>query len=316
MGLIIQRHFTLQRGGRFGSECLADLLRNQWPIWNGISGRFGAESPLDPEVINKYLSQDICVVQYERDWGHEIDNVLTKKSDKINIGLIIEIKIKDIEGNKREQLENEEEQHFFYMIEIKRDKYKLVDRRHLKNILEEQKFSMTGLTDSETVKLGKLLNLDIIVLRLIYENSKVTKVLRVDTGEVLLFKTYQTEKEEGWVYYGKSEYGEFYYRNNTTINVSPKIIRVWDKYKYSKIGRDEYIRIIKDSGLPTDSYGKIDYVINLYELDCVNNTRKLMKNVEYNNEGNILQDFDVPHPKIVQIIPGEMVELLLKTVCK
>jgi len=37
LGLIIQRHFTLQRGGRFGSECPADLARNQWPVWCGIS---------------------------------------------------------------------------------------------------------------------------------------------------------------------------------------------------------------------------------------------------------------------------------------
>ena len=26
------------------SECLADLLRNQWPIWIGMGGRFGTES--------------------------------------------------------------------------------------------------------------------------------------------------------------------------------------------------------------------------------------------------------------------------------
>ena len=25
---------------------MADLDRNGWPIWNGISGRFGAESPI------------------------------------------------------------------------------------------------------------------------------------------------------------------------------------------------------------------------------------------------------------------------------
>jgi len=35
--------YTPPGGGRFGSECLADLLRNRWPISNGISGRFGAE---------------------------------------------------------------------------------------------------------------------------------------------------------------------------------------------------------------------------------------------------------------------------------
>ena len=82
------------------------------------------------------------------------------------------------------------------MIKLKKDKYKVVDRRHMTKILEEQKLSSSGLTDSETVKLGKLLNLDIIVLRMIYEESKVTKVLKVDTGEVLLFQTYDEGKKE------------------------------------------------------------------------------------------------------------------------
>ena len=49
MGLIIQHHFTLQRGGRFGSECPADLLRNQWPISNGMGGRIRSESVADLE---------------------------------------------------------------------------------------------------------------------------------------------------------------------------------------------------------------------------------------------------------------------------
>ena len=160
---------------------------------------------LDPEVINTYLNQNICKVSaedylYYGSWSNDIDNVLTKKSEKINIGLIIEHKIKDLEGNKKDQLEDEEGYQFFGMIERNKYKYNFVDRRHLKNILEEQKLSMTGLTDNETVKLGKLLNLDIIVLRVWYDGSITTKVLKVDTGEVLLFKTYQTvRKDELWI---------------------------------------------------------------------------------------------------------------------
>ena len=145
----------------------------------------------DTEVVNKYLSQEICISKstFVPFWFSHIDDVLTKKSDKINIGLIIEIKIPDIEGQKREQLENEQEEVFFSMMSNNKDKYKYVDRRHLNKVLEEQKLSSSGLTDSDTVKLGKILNLDIIVLRLIYKDNQVTKVLKVDTGEVLLFKS-------------------------------------------------------------------------------------------------------------------------------
>jgi hypothetical protein len=163
---------------------------------------------LDPDVINKYLYQDFCLVPEPSTWEWDVFRVLRdkmgqyyddknlireRKTYKINIGLIIETKIPDLDKSKREQLENEQEQQYFDQMNIFSYRYNLIDRRHLTKILDEQKFSSSGLTDSDTVKLGKLLNLDIIVLRLIYENSRVTKVLRVDTGEVLLFKTYETK---------------------------------------------------------------------------------------------------------------------------
>jgi hypothetical protein len=44
LGLIIQRHFTHHRGGRFAPECPADFDRNRWPICSGIGGRFESES--------------------------------------------------------------------------------------------------------------------------------------------------------------------------------------------------------------------------------------------------------------------------------
>jgi hypothetical protein len=135
---------------------------------------------LDPEVIDKYLSQDICRIRpIDIRWEWAINDILTKKTEKINIGLIIETKIPDLEVSKREQLENKQENQFFNMTVWNEGKYKVIERRHLSKILEEQKLSMTGLTDSDTVKLGKLLNLDIIVLRLIYEGSQATKVLGI-----------------------------------------------------------------------------------------------------------------------------------------
>jgi len=61
---------------------------------------------LDPEVINKYLSQKSCKNYrpwelYRRGWSWDINDVLTKKSDKINIGLIIETKITDLDEYKK-----------------------------------------------------------------------------------------------------------------------------------------------------------------------------------------------------------------------
>lgn len=43
MDLIIQRHLSHLGGGRFVSECPADLERNRWPVWIGMGGRFASE---------------------------------------------------------------------------------------------------------------------------------------------------------------------------------------------------------------------------------------------------------------------------------
>ena len=93
------------------------------------------------------------------------------------------------------------------------DKYKYLDRRHLNKVLEEQKLSSSGLTDSDTVKIGKLLNLDIIVLRLIYNDRLLTKVIKVDTGEVLLFKTFEKRTLDNWVKYGEDKDNNLYFHD-------------------------------------------------------------------------------------------------------
>ncbi|MCX5831395.1 MAG: hypothetical protein NT140_05850 [Deltaproteobacteria bacterium] len=119
---------------------------------------------------------------------------LQDKKD-ITVGIILDVKINNLDERSRESVENREENLFYDQIEWNNiielgEKYKVVERKHLKKILDEQKLSSSGITDSETFKLGKILNLDIVVLRMIYDNSQVTKVLKVDTGEVLLSKSY------------------------------------------------------------------------------------------------------------------------------
>jgi hypothetical protein len=267
----------------------------------------------DPEVVDEYLSQENCIVPNL--WFEEIDFVLTKKSDKINIGLIIQTKIPDIEESKREQLENEEERQFFKMTEENKDKYKVVDRRHLSKILEEQKLSSSGITDSETVKVGKILNLDIIVLRILYDKSQVTKVLKVDTGEVLLFRTYETKKEEGWIYYGNSKTGDRYYDNRSMTYVRQNVIKVWDKVYFSKPGKEDEIQSRKRNKLPIDGWDKLNFEIVLWEVDCVNNISKVIKIVDYDDQGKMLYDYDYPDPKMTDILPETVSDFLRREVC-
>ena len=47
--------------GRFGSESVAGLNRNQWPLWIGISGRFASECATGAELLFEVFSQ-----RYER----------------------------------------------------------------------------------------------------------------------------------------------------------------------------------------------------------------------------------------------------------
>jgi len=319
--------------GQFTDECISYVIGNYLEkvvvVSHTEKGRKICDKvkiTLDQEVINKYFNQHLCsgfFVPPKQGWNYDIDDILTKKTEKINIGLVIETKIPDLEVSKREILENEEENQFFGMIERNKDKYKLVDRRHLNTVLEEQKLSMTGLTDSDTVKLGKLLNIDIIVLRLIYDNSKVTKVLKVDTGEVLLFKTYETYKEtkqEGWVLYGETSDGEWYYDNSSMVKVSPNITRIWSNVIYSKGWKEknkEWIQNIQKL-IPQSDYNKLHDRTTLYEIDCLKNTYQNTMYVDYNDEGKslfVFTDSLVDH-KINQILPDTMLEKLRRKVCE
>jgi len=280
---------------------------------------------LDPEVIKKYFESKSCLLPPLSDddiyevtseiWVQDVNRVMTKKNDKINIGLIIETKNPDIEVSKREQLENEQEKQFFNMTEKNKDKYKVIDRRHLIKILEEQKLSSSGITERDTLKLGKISNLDIIVLRIIYEGSKVTKVLKVDTGEVLLFWTYGEKKDEGWIYYGKTDDGDWYYDNESMTYVSPKVIKVWDKIKYSKSRKEDEIKSRRENKESIDGYDKLDFKIALTEVDCINNTQKTIKTVDYDVQGKILDEYNYPDMEMEQTLPGSIGDLLRIAVC-
>jgi hypothetical protein len=149
----------------------------------------------DPEVIDKYLEKNECIKVNPfmvRNWMDDFLDILKKEEGKpINICLFVDIKSTNINKFDREILKNREYEYFHSVVlGGERDKrIKVIDRNDLNKIIEEQKLSSAGLTNSDTVKIGKLLNLDMIVFRTIYDKQSSTKVLKVDTGEILLLKT-------------------------------------------------------------------------------------------------------------------------------
>ena len=302
---------------------LSRYLEKIVPIGHTENGRKICDKvriTFDPDVLDKYIRQNSyrTFEEYRSDnpipklniisgWIKDIDLVLSNRNDNINLGLIIETKSPDIQGDKKDQLENEQEKQFFNMIERNKDKYKYIDRRHLKTILEEQKFSSSGLTESETVKLGKLLNLDIIVLRLIYENSRVTKVLKVDTGEVLLFKTYE-EKEtnkKGWISFGKNDLGDFYYDENSMTNVSSNVIKVWIGIEYSQYTRSTKVGL-----------SKIHHDIFLIKVDCNSKIMESSRVISYNDMNLVVDEEISTTPVIFDTVPNSVGSFLLGKICK
>lgn len=133
-----------------------------------------------PEEKNEILLKPVCNMYYG-----DVINYLQTQKNRITLGLTIVIKIKDQTKDEIEKYKDIEEEWFYTCLSLWKDignKVKVVDRRHLSKVLEEQKLSSSGITDSETVKLGKILNLDIMLLEHIYDDLTTQKLLKIDTG--------------------------------------------------------------------------------------------------------------------------------------
>jgi len=273
----------------------------------------------DQEVWDKYISKmSVTYSNLPSSWEYDVNNVLKNKSDKINIGLIVETKIPGIDSLQKEKLENEQEEEFYKMTQWKEnnDKYKYLDRRHLNKVLEEQKLSSSGLTDSDTVKIGKLLNLDIIVLRLIYNDRLLTKVLKVDTGEVLLFKTFEKRTLDNWVKYGEDKDNNLYFYKKIGSNDKTEykgIRRVWLKLVYTDKGSLINLQFRRDNEFPTEGLEKLSHALSLFEIDCEKLSFQTNSFSYYNMVGEKIYDDDTADSG--NISPDSLLDLLREKVC-
>lgn len=127
---------------------------------------------------------------------------------------------------------------------------------------------------------------------------------------------YAEDKDDRWVPYGKTESGEyFYYKTNRPI-VTTKTLRVWEKIKYSKLEKERVIKVITNSDKPKEGYNKLDFSSFLCEISCIDKTTKVIKSVQYNDEGKIIEVFDFTSPQTHQILPNTIDELLLNAICQ
>lgn len=164
------------------------------------------------ELMDRFRKESEC-----RDKGYGIEWLLKSysKYDKkriINVGVIVENRTKNRSEVETERLSDEVEKTVSeclsfsttfdmnpdsptYFKTIPTNYTKIIERRHLNKILEEQKLSVSGITEGNTVKLGKIENLDVIFLVIIYDDKTTTKLLNVEDGEVMYLSN---NKKEDW----------------------------------------------------------------------------------------------------------------------
>jgi hypothetical protein len=120
-----------------------------------------------------------------------------------------------------------------------------------------------------------------------------------------------------WVPYEVSNSDSINYYDRTQIpKIKQNITKIWTKRKLSKVVIDRHIRDRKDRGLSIDGWDKLDYEIILKEFDCMNETRKRLLIIDYNDKNEILMTTQVSNPKTEKILFDSGEEILRRIICK
>ena len=281
----------------------------------------------DPDEINRYLSQEFCLKGWDAgkeysNWCHDVEKVVPVKKGKLNLGLIIETKITNIDAHQKDVLENEEEQQFSEMVKINKDKYNVIDKGSFIKAAEEHKISLYGITDNDILRLGKLLNLDVLVHRLINKNNRTTKVRKINTGKVLLFNTYETVSavsetdSSEWVKYGEDKRGTLHYYKKGNVNQASDIIKVLNKWVFSKREISDAIQYRRENRSSTKGYNNLSHMVYLSEIDCPNQSERMMYLFLYDADGKSLYSHTFSNPEWTLIQPESNGDTIRKAVCK
>lgn len=122
----------------------------------------------------------------------DVINKIIQARGSVKVGFIPSVKANGMEEKASALIDKLEEEMLKGTSQGKYggDKVIVVERNHLNKIMEEQRLIASGLTTSETIKIGRLAGLDIIYLAIVYSESINLKVLAVETGEILATKSY------------------------------------------------------------------------------------------------------------------------------
>lgn len=122
-----------------------------------------------------------------------------------------------------------------------------------------------------------------------------------------------------WISIGKDIFGnELYYDREILIKRSADIVEVWMKGVYSDEGRKQRIQERIKSKATVESYEKLNYVLELQQINCDKRMYRIMEYADYSSDGGILYKFIVDQQPLEgweRIAPGSIGEQMHKTVC-
>jgi len=139
------------------------------------------------KVLDAYSS-----VENNRRLDDTIQQIINRNG-VAKIGVIVDVRGASLSEQERkdysDMLSNKKQAELLKRYALRRNEIKFVERSQLQPIMEEHKFSMSGLTESNTVQIGKLAGLDIIFLYTAFQSQTSFKAILVNTGEILASQT-------------------------------------------------------------------------------------------------------------------------------
>jgi hypothetical protein len=148
------------------------------------------------------------------------------------------------------------------------------------------------------------------------KHYKILSVILTVITIVLFVNIGNTQKDDGWVFFGTTNDGDNYYDKKSVRTISKNIIRVTTKIKYSKEGRDNLIKLRNNYNKSIAGWDKLDTTMVIYLMNCVYKTSQFLEMIDYDVDGNTLLEYKLEDTDIDHIQSGEVDDALLKMVCQ
>ena len=124
---------------------------------------------------------------------------------------------------------------------------------------------------------------------------------------------------ENLIKYNEDKDGAVYYYDKDSVKRESGIVEIWDVIKYSGINEDwknwvdSCINISKPDSNPNCNLLSTVKILN--EINCKNNTYRLLSAILYDENGKLLE-MSSKQTEIKKIYPNTMIEELKNRVCK